>query len=85
MWRVYASRAVNYYLFAGDPDEMFSSRVHRECWKRTELVIDRLFFWQLRHCRRSYLWEKFHATTQDATGAPQEEAPDAASDPDVLA
>jgi len=85
MWRVYASRAVNYYLFAGDPDEMLSSRVHRESWPRAELVIDRVFFWQYRHCRRSYLWEKFHASHQTATGAAQEEALDAASEPDVLA
>jgi hypothetical protein len=59
MVRVYISRGINYYLFTGSPNEMLSSRVHRECWP-TEVLIDFMFFWQKSHCATSYRWEKIH-------------------------
>ena len=57
MLRIYISRAINYYFFAGDPDEMFSSRVHREGW-RCEGYIDFIFFWQRAHCELCHRWER---------------------------
>ena len=50
-------------LIGGDPDEMISSRAHREalkgskCWINAEKLIDKLFFWQIRHCRMAADYE----------------------------
>ncbi len=47
-------------LIGGDPYELISSRAHRETidgsqfWTKAEKVIDRLFFWQIAHCERTY-------------------------------
>lgn len=60
-WLVTASRVLN-VLTLGRSDEMFSSR----CWRCREKrwacivrpLIDRLFWWQPDHCRKSF--EKEH-------------------------
>lgn len=57
MWRIYLSRFLNYYLLDGDPNEMLSSRLHRECWK-LETVVDCIFFWHYQHCARCYRYER---------------------------
>ncbi len=56
MFRVKISRFVN-RLFGGEPCEMLSSRAHKNnLWIRKP--INAVFFWQVDHCRESYLWEK---------------------------
>jgi len=86
MWRVYMSRAVNYYLFMGSPDQMFSSRVHIESWPRTEYIIDCVFFWQDRHCELCWRWERrYGEERQDAHQTAQEQALQAQAAEDALA
>lgn len=57
MWKVHLSRWINYWLLNGKPDQMISSRVYVEHHVRWERVIDKIFFWQYRHCRMSFMWE----------------------------
>jgi len=56
MWKVHLSRWLNQKC-GGNKNEMLSSRAHRTGWW-LEAVIDRIFFWQKRHCKQSYRWEK---------------------------
>lgn len=73
MWRVYASRWLNRELFGGQPNEMLSSRVHRENRVYAERFINCLFFWHCCHCRQAYLWEYQHEkkTREEAQAHPQ--------------
>lgn len=65
MLQVYISRAINYYFFAGNPDEMLSSRIHREVWW-CESTVDFIFFWHTRHCALCHRWEvKLNGETQE--------------------
>jgi len=57
MYRVYVSRALNYYLFNGKKDQMVSSRCYLEGLKH-EKTINKIFFWQKNHCRSSAIWER---------------------------
>lgn len=78
MWKVYISRWINYRFFLGDPNEMLSSRIHRECWLRSEALVDLVFFWHIRHCTRCYRWERIHAKSHQVTTeiASQQAEPD---------
>lgn len=60
MWRVRLSRSVNRYLLRGRPDQMVSSRAYEQQWTITIAIIDRCFFWHIRHCERAYRWERQH-------------------------
>jgi len=57
MLQVFLSRALNHYFFAGNPDEMLSSRIHDECWQ-CESIVDFIFFWHTRHCKLCSTWER---------------------------
>ena len=45
-------------ILGGWADETLSSRAYREDRKRMVAVIDALFFWEHKHCYRSYLSER---------------------------
>lgn len=47
------SQLVNVAFLLGHPNESISGRSHREGWP-VERWIDRLFFWQLHHCRSAH-------------------------------
>lgn len=55
MLRYHLSCIINYYLFLGEPGDMLSARVYRECW-RMEIIIN-LVFLDERHCEKSYRWQ----------------------------
>lgn len=84
MWKVYLSRWINHWLFAGKSDQMLSSRMHVECHP-CERVIDVIFFWHTRHCRRSYLWEVQHEAAQKRHQAAQGETQPTQTVPDGMA
>jgi hypothetical protein len=48
-----SSQWANVVFLLGHSNESISGRSYREGWW-TEKWIDRLFFWQDRHCRRAY-------------------------------
>ena len=48
------SQWLNVLLLDGEPNESISGRCYREGWTKAEAVINRLFFWQNRHCRGAY-------------------------------
>ena len=69
---VIISQACNVLFFQGWPDEMFSARCYREFDKdiylfgfintkvkygTVEEILDKLFFWQQKHCYECYIWE----------------------------
>jgi len=45
-------------ILGGWCGETLSSRLYREQWTGFETIVNTLFFWQDRHCFRSYLWDK---------------------------
>jgi len=57
LYRIYISRAINYYWFSGCPDEMLCGRVHRECWP-VEPILDAVFFFHPQHCQRCYEFDR---------------------------
>ena len=64
-FQIAASRLLN-VVFQGVEDEMLSSRIHRERIEWARAIVDRIFFWEVEHCRASYLWEiRYKATRSD--------------------
>ena len=51
-------------FLGGYPDETFSSRCHRKAkagqwfWKFLSKIVDKIFFWDKRHCLESFENEK---------------------------
>ena len=51
-------------ILGGMPDETISSRCHRKAkagqwfWKSASKVVDKIFFWDKRHCQSSFENEK---------------------------
>ena len=73
MWKVHLSRWINHRIFAGKPDQMLSSRLHIENHP-AERIVDLIFFWHIKHCKRSHIWEVRHnAQTNEGTAAPSQE------------
>jgi hypothetical protein len=64
------SQLLNVLFLCGHSNESISGRSYREGWW-TEKWIDRLFFWQDRHCRRAYFndlkWAKEYIEMHDGT------------------
>ena len=55
------SQMLNVILFDGSPDETVSGRSYRQGylegdldWEKRRRRIDRLFFWEVNHCRQSH-------------------------------
>lgn len=56
-----ASQAVNVIIANGSPDETVSGRAYRRGslggdpgWLRVKIIIDKVFFFQKEHCRKSH-------------------------------
>lgn len=84
MWKVYLSRALNFYLLGGKKNQMLSSRAYVEHWIVCEKVINALFFWHEQHCRRAFLWEVKYEAHQSATRKAQEASPSDETYPALL-
>lgn len=54
-------QAANAILLNGQPDETLSARSYRlrdkQPWGFMQRTLDRLFFWQIEHCRQCHEWE----------------------------
>jgi hypothetical protein len=56
-----SSRALNALVFNGSTAQTFSARAYADAasdpvWDRRRRIVDRIFFWQEDHCRKS--WER---------------------------
>jgi hypothetical protein len=57
MFKVNASRFINYRLLGGRENQMLSSRVYLEDRKLAEKLINFIFFWQEEHCKMCFYSE----------------------------
>ena len=58
--QVLISRRINYHLLGGRLNQMICSRAYEQGWFRTEKVFNFIYFWQVGHCQRCYIWELHH-------------------------
>lgn len=56
------SQSLNVIFFDGFPDEMLSARCYRQqadlTWAKRKSFIDKLFYWQVDHCKQCFEWEE---------------------------
>jgi hypothetical protein len=62
------SQWFNVAVLLGHPNESISGRCYREPWPRAMALINKMFFWQVNHCKSAYTndlkWAKAYIETE---------------------
>jgi hypothetical protein len=70
LWRIWSatSQWFNVVVLLGHPNESISGRCYREPWPRAMALINKMFFWQVNHCKSAYnndlKWAKAYIETE---------------------
>jgi hypothetical protein len=70
LWRIWSatSQWLNVVFLFGHPNESISGRCYREPWPRAMALINKMFFWQVNHCKSAYnndlKWAKAYIETE---------------------
>lgn len=66
------SQLANVLLLGGHPNESVSGRSYREVWPSLKW-INRLFFWQVNHCKSAYTndlkWAQYYLDMHEKKGS----------------